>query len=301
MLHGQNDSSTYRSPSSAVGATLKAGDYLLAIDGHELRPQDNPYRWLQDKAGRTVQLTVNGQPVLEGARVVDVEPIEDESNLRYLAWVEANRRLVHEQSDGALGYVHLPNMGAEGIREFLRQYYPQRGKKGLVIDDRYNGGGNVSEMVINRLSRELMMCTFGRTTGYDPYPSALFRGHMICLLNETSASDGDIFPAMFRRAGLGKLVGKRSWGGIIGITDRGALLDGGTVNVPEFGNTEPGPAWTIEGYGVDPDIEVENDVSSLLRGEDKQLERAVAELLTQVAADPRPTPVAPRAPVKTGR
>lgn len=301
LLRGENDSATYRSPSSAVGADLSVGDYLLAIDGYELRPQDNPYRWLHGKAGRTVQLTVHAQPVLEEARVVSIEPIASESDLHYLRWVDANRRRVHELSDGALGYVHLPNMGAEGIREFLRQYYPQRHKQGLVIDDRYNGGGNVSEMVVNRLSRELMMCTFGRTSGYDPYPSALFHGHLICLLNETSASDGDIFPAMFRRAGLGKLVGKRSWGGIIGITNRGALMDGGTVNVPEFGNTEPGPAWTIEGYGVDPDIEVENDVASLLRGEDKQLQRAVAELLEQIAAEPRPLPVAPPAPVKTGR
>ncbi len=301
LLRGENDSSTYRSPATAVGVELAVGDYVLAIDGHELQPQDNPYRWLQGKAGRTVQLTVHGQPVLEDARVVAIEPIGDESDLHYLAWVERNRRRVHELSDGALGYVHLPNMGAEGIREFLRQYYPQRAKQGLVIDDRYNGGGNVSEMVVNRLSRELMMCTFGRTSGYSPYPGALFHGHLICLLNETSASDGDIFPAMFRRAGLGKLVGKRSWGGIIGITDRGKLMDGGTVNVPEFGNTEPGPKWTIEGHGVDPDVEVDNDVPSMLRGEDNQLERAVALLLAQVAADPRPLPVAPPAPIKTGR
>ena len=192
-------------------------------------------------------------------------------------------------------------MGSEGIREFLRQYYPQRDKEGLVIDDRYNGGGNVSEMVINRLSRELMMLTFGRTTGYDPYPSALFHGHLVCLLNETSASDGDIFPAMFRRAGLGKLIGKRSWGGIIGITNRGALMDGGTVNVPEFGNTGSEDAWTIEGYGVDPDIEVDNDVASVLRGDDRQLQRGVQVLLEQLAEDPREIPQAPPAPVKTGR
>ena len=190
-------------------------------------------------------------------------------------------------------------MGSQGIREFLRQYYPQRDKQGLIIDDRYNGGGNVSEMVVNRLSRELMMCTFGRTSGYDPYPNALFHGHLVCLLNETSASDGDIFPAMFRRAGLGKLVGKRSWGGIIGITDRGMLMDGGTVNVPEFGNTEPGPEWTIEGYGVAPDIEVDNDLASILRGADLQLERGVRELMQAIADDPRPLPTAPPAPVKT--
>lgn len=301
LLRGENDTEPYRSPASAVGVRLQKGDYLLAIDGYELQPQDNPYERLQGKLDRTVHLTVNTQPALADARTVAIDPIRSESNLHYHAWVEQNRARVHELSDGKLGYVHLPNMGADGIREFLRQYYPQRDKQGLVIDDRYNGGGNVSEMVINRLSRELMMCTFGRTTGYDPYPNSLFHGHLICLLNQTSASDGDIFPAMFRRAKLGKLVGKRSWGGIIGITNRGMLMDGGTVNVPEFGNTEPGPVWTIEGYGVDPDIEVDNDLASLLRGEDKQLQRGVEELLEQIAADPRPLPKAPPAPVKTGR
>lgn len=202
---------------------------------------------------------------------------------------------------GKLGYMHLPDMGQNGMREFIKQYYPQRDKLGLVIDDRYNGGGNISEMVIQRLNRELMLCTFGRTSGFEPYPRAVFHGHMVCLLNETSASDGDIFPAMFRRNKLAKLIGKRSWGGIIGITNRGTLMDGGTVNVPEFGNTEPGPNWTIEGYGVDPDIEVDNDVASVLRGEDKQLQAAVSVLLEQIQANPPVTPTAPPAPVKTGR
>ena len=301
LLPGANDCAPYRSPSSAVGVDLRAGDYLLAIDGIELEPQVNPYSLLRGKASRTVQLAVNAQPSLEGARIVAIEPIASESNLHYYAWVEANRARVNQLSDGRLGYVHLPNMGSEGIREFLRQYYPQRDKQGLVIDDRYNGGGNVSQMIVNRLARKLMMCTFGRTSGYDPYPDALFHGHLVCLLNETSASDGDIFPAMFRKAGLGKLIGKRSWGGIIGITNRGPLMDGGTVNVPEFGNTEPGPRWTIEGEGVTPDIEVDNDITSVLRGEDKQLERGVAELLAAIAADPRPLPTPPPAPVKTGR
>jgi tricorn protease len=230
-----------------------------------------------------------------------MQTIASEQKLHYLAWVNHNRERVAKLSGGKLGYVHLPDMGANGIREFLKQYYPQRDKLGLVVDDRYNGGGNVSEMVINRLQRELMMCTFGRTSGFEPYPRAGFHGHMVCLLNETSASDGDIFPAMFRRAKLGQLIGKRSWGGIIGITNRGTLLDGGTVNVPEFGNTEPGPKWTIEGYGVDPDIEIDNDLASVLRGEDKQLEKAIEVLLAQIANDPPALPTAPPAPVKTGR
>ena len=301
ILKGENDHSTYRSPATAVGVNLSEGDYLLAIDGQELEPGTNPYELLQGKAGRELRLLVNNRPTTDSARTVRMQTIASEQKLHYLAWVNHNRERVAKLSGGKLGYVHLPDMGANGIREFLKQYYPQRDKLGLVVDDRYNGGGNVSEMVINRLQRELMMCTFGRTSGFEPYPRAGFHGHMVCLLNETSASDGDIFPAMFRRAKLGQLIGKRSWGGIIGITNRGTLLDGGTVNVPEFGNTEPGPKWTIEGYGVDPDIEIDNDLASVLRGEDKQLEKAIEVLLAQIANDPPALPTAPPAPVKTGR
>lgn len=301
ILKGENDHLTYRSPATAVGVHLNEGDYLLAIDGRELAPDTNPYELLQGKAGRELRLLVNDRPSTDSARTVCMQTIASEQKLHYLAWVNYNRDRVAKLSGGKLGYVHLPDMGENGIREFLKQYYPQRDKLGLVVDDRYNGGGNVSEMVINRLQRELMMCTFGRTSGFESYPRAVFHGHMVCLLNETSASDGDIFPAMFRRAKLGKLIGKRSWGGIIGITNRGTLLDGGTVNVPEFGNTEPGPKWTIEGYGVDPDIEVDNDLASVLRGEDKQLEKAVEVLLEQILKAPPVIPTAPPAPVKTGR
>lgn len=301
VLRGENDDEPYRSPATAVGVDLREGEFLLAIDGQPLAPETSPYKLLRGKAGRTVTLLVNQKPVADGARTVAIQPIDSEEKLHYLAWVEANRRRTDELSGGKLGYLHLPDMGPDGLREFIKQYYPQRDKEGLVIDDRYNGGGNVSQMVLNRLSRELLMCTFGRTTGYRPYPQALFHGHLVCLLNESSASDGDIFPAMFRRAGLGKLVGKRSWGGIIGITNRGPLLDGGTVNVPEFGNTEPGAEWTIEGHGVDPDIVVENDVRSMLAGRDPQLEKGIEILLEQIRTAPRPLPVAPTAPVKTGR
>lgn len=301
VLRGENDDEVYRSPATAVGVDLRQGDYVLAIDGEELQPDVDPYRTLRGKAGRPIALRVNARPQPDGARTVVLQPIDSEEKLHYHAWVQQNRARTEARSGGRLGYIHLPDMGQDGIREFIKQYYPQRDKEGLVLDDRHNGGGNVSQMVLNRLQRELLMCTFGRTTGYRPYPQALFHGHLICVLNETSASDGDIFPAMFRRAGLGKLVGKRSWGGIIGITDRGPLLDGGTVSVPEFGNTEPGPAWTIEGRGVEPDVEVEQDLAAVLAGRDPQLDTAIDLLLEQIRTEPRPLPTPPPAPVKTGR
>jgi tricorn protease len=301
ILRGENDDPVYRSPATAVGVQLAAGEFVFAIDGQELTAEIDPWKLLRRKSGRVVSLLVAGKPQRDGARTVLLQPIAEEQKLHYLAWVTRNRERVAELSGGRLGYVHLPDMGQDGIREFVKQYYPQRDKEGLVIDDRWNGGGNVSQMVLNRLARQLLLCTFGRTSGYRPYPQALFHGHLVCLLNENSASDGDIFPAMFRRSGLGKLVGRRSWGGIIGITNRGMLLDGGTVNVPEFGNTEPGGAWTIEGHGVDPDVVVDNDLSSLLQGRDPQLEKGVEILLEQLRTDPRPLPQAPEAPIKTGR
>lgn len=301
VLRGENDDAMYASPATAVGVDLRPGEYLLAIDDDELTGEVNPYRLLRGKAGRSIELTVNLRPQLEGARRVRITPTASEAKLHYLRWVQHNRERTAELSGGKLGYIHLPDMGQDGIREFIKQYYPQRDKLGLVIDDRGNGGGNVSQMVLNRLQRQLLMCTFGRTSGYRPYPQALFDGELVCLLNENSASDGDIFPAMFRRAGLGKLVGKRSWGGIIGITNRGMLMDGGTVNVPEFGNTEPGPEWTIEGHGVDPDVVVDNDVAAVLQGKDPQLEKGVEILLEQLRQHPRPTRTPPPAPVKTGR
>ncbi|MBK8098327.1 MAG: PD40 domain-containing protein [Planctomycetes bacterium] len=301
ILRGEQDDTVYRAPLTAVGVQVKEGEFLLAIDGQELLPETDPYALLRGKAGRQVRLSVNGEPTLTGARTIAITPITDEHKLYYHAFVQRNRARTAQLSGGKLGYLHLPDMGEDGIREFIKQYYGQLDREGLVIDDRYNGGGNVSQMVLNRLRRQLLMCTFGRTSGFRPYPQATFQGHLVCLLNESSASDGDIFPAMFRRSGLGPLIGKRSWGGIIGITSRGPLLDGGVVNVPEFGNTEPGPTWTIEGHGVDPDIVVDNDVHALLQDRDPQLEKGVEVLLEKIAKDPRPWPVAPPAPIKTER
>jgi len=190
-------------------------------------------------------------------------------------------------------------MGAAGIREFIKWYYPQIRKEGLIVDVRANGGGNVSRMLIERLRRKLLGVTFSRTIE-DPstYPDGVFVGPMAVLLDENSSSDGDIFPAMFRQAGLGPLIGKRSWGGVIGITNRGPLIDGGTVFVPEFGFASPEGEWIIEGHGVDPDIEVENDPKSVIEGRDPQLERAVAEIMKKLKEKPVKLPSRPPDPVK---
>ena len=300
IFQGDNAEAPYRAPLTSIGVDARVGEYVLAIDGEDLKAPDNPYRLLRFKSGRPVTLTLNSRPALEGARQVTYQPITSETQLIYLDWVTANRRRVDSMTNGRVGYLHLPDMGAEGIREFIKWYYPQVRKEGLIIDVRGNGGGNVSSMVIERLSRQLLATRFSRNSEFaGTYPDGpVFYGSLVTLLNETSASDGDIFPAMFKQAGLGPLIGKRSWGGVIGITDHGPLIDGGSVNVPEFGFASVDGRWIIEGHGVDPDIEVENDPLSVIAGRDPQLERGVQEVLRMIQEHPRRLPTRPAPPVK---
>ena len=299
ILPGQNEEERYRSPLTEAGVSASAGDYVLAIDGEELLATDNPFRLLRNKVD-PVTLTLNDRPSREGARDVTYRPISDEQPLLYLRWVQRNRERVAQLTDGRVGYIHIPDMGETGISEFIKWYYPQIRKEGLVVDVRSNGGGNVSEWIIERLDQELLGTRFGST--YDDvqtYPVTVFYGHMVCILNETSASDGDIFPARFREAGLGPLIGKRSWGGVVGIQGRGPLIDGGVVYVPQMGTNAPDGSWIIEGYGVDPDIVVENDPASVLQGRDPQLERAVEEVMKAMREEPRRLPARPPDPIKT--
>jgi len=299
IFQGQNEEETYRSPLTEVGVDAKPGDYVLAINGQPLTGADDIYKLLRNQADNPVRLLLNDKPDTNGARTVSYRPITDESKLLYFRWVDRNRKMVDKLSDGRIGYLHVPDMGQDGISEFIKWYYPQLKKEALIVDDRGNGGGNVSRMLIERLSRKPLAEQFQRGVD-DPflYPDGGFLGPKVVLLDENSASDGDIFPAMFREAGLGLLIGKRSWGGVVGITNHGPLLDGGTVNVPEFGFANLQGQWIIEGHGVDPDIVVENDPQSVIEGHDPQLERGVAELMKQLKAKPTVWPTRPAAPVK---
>ena len=300
VYQGHNAEALYRCPLREVGVDIKEGDFLLAVNDEPLTPATNPYAALRFQADQAVTLLVNDRPSTDGARSVTIRPLTDESKLAYLEWVLGNRERVQAATGGEIGYLHLPNMGAEGIYEFCKWYYGQVRKKGLIIDVRSNGGGNVSQMVIDRLRRTLLATGFQRGNRHaSTYPDVVFHGHLVCLLDEDSASDGDIFPAMFREAKLGPLIGKRSWGGVIGITNRGTLIDGGTVFVPEFGFTSADGEWIIEGHGVAPDIEVSNDPKSLIEGRDPQLERAIEEMMTKVRQSPKTLPERPAPPVKT--
>lgn len=300
IFPGDNAEPRYRSPLTETGMDVKAGDYVLKIDGIQLAETQNPYELLRFKSHQPVTFTINSKPDLEGSREVTFDPRRDEADLIYLEMVLANRARVQSATNGEVGYLHIPDMSEDGIREFNKWFYGQIRKKGLIIDVRSNGGGNVSQMIIERLRRQLLATGFARTSDQtSTYPDQVFVGHMVCLLDEDSASDGDIFPAMFREAKLGPLIGKRSWGGVIGITNRGMLIDGGQVSVPEFGFGSARGEWIIEGHGVDPDIVVENDPRSLIEGKDPQLQRGIDEVMKKIREEPRGLPSPPAPPVKT--
>ncbi|HEX6188823.1 MAG TPA: S41 family peptidase [Pyrinomonadaceae bacterium] len=301
IFTGQNEEEIYRSPLTEVGINASVGDYVLAIDGEEVKGNDDIYRLLRNKADNPVSLTVNSRPVMEGARTISYRPITEETNLIYLDWITKNRKRVDEATNGRVGYIHIPDMGAAGIREFIKWYYPQIDKEGLVVDVRANGGGNVSRMLIERLRRKMLGVNYSRTDDIgNTYPDGVFLGPMVALLDQNSASDGDIFPWMFREAGLGPLIGKRSWGGVVGINNRGPLIDGGNVFVPGSALANSKGEYIIEGYGVDPDIEVENEPAAEIAGRDPQLERGIAEVMAKLK-NPVKLPARPAPPVKTIR
>ena len=299
IYRGQNEEKKYRSPLTEVGVDVDEGAYVLAVDGVELTGDDNPYRLLQHKTD-PVTLTVNTAPNLEGAREITYKPVASEAKLRYLNWVLGNLEYVSDATNGRVGYMHLPDMGGDGIAEFIKWFYPQIRKEGLIVDVRSNGGGNVSQVIIERLDSKVLGTRFGTFSDEArTYPYTAFHGHMVCLLSETSASDGDIFPHYFREAGLGPLIGKRSWGGVVGYSGTGPLIDGGSVVVPLNGSNAVTGEWIIEGHGVDPDIEVENDPKSVIAGHDPQLERGITEVMRMIEEQPKKLPERPADPVKT--
>jgi tricorn protease len=300
IFPGENEEPFYRSPLTEVGVDVHVGDYVLAINGRELNAGTDPYELLRAPANQPVEWRVSATPDGKSVRTIRYQPLTTETHLLYLAWANANRARVDRDSHGRLAYIHIPDMGEEGIREFIKWWYPQVRKEGLIVDVRDNGGGNISQMLIERLARHLGGLDYARNASVaQTYPSAVQPGPKLALINEDTASDGDIFSNAFREWKLGLLVGKRTWGGVVGITDLGTLLDGGMVFVPEFGNASPTGHWNIEGHGVDPDIVVEQDPIQVLAGHDPQLERGIAELMKQLPDQPVGLPERPAAPIKT--
>ncbi len=257
----------------------------------------NLYDALIGTADKQVILRVNSKPSDAGARDVTVVPTADEAPLYYLAWVQKNIDEVSKKTGGDVGYIHIPDMGRPGLNEFTKLYFPQIRKKALIVDVRGNGGGFVSALVIERLRRALVMVEIARNGMPQPDPPQTFLGPMVTLIDEFSASDGDIFPFRFKTLGLGKVIGKRTWGGVIGIRDSLPLVDGGQFFKPEFAPySKDGKEWIIEGHGVDPDIVVDNDPAKEFRGEDQQLDRAIQEMQEELKTKRYDLPPAPPYP-----
>jgi tricorn protease len=285
-----------RSPLATPGANVNIGDYILAINGIELRAPDNIHRLLDGTANRQTTLTVNTTPSMQGARPVTVIPVASEQALRGRAWVESNRRLVEKLSDGQLAYVYLPNTGQPGYTSFNRYYFSQQDKKGVIVDERFNGGGSAADYIIDVLQRDFDGY-FNNVAG-DRYPftspSAGIWGPKVMIINEMAGSGGDLMPYMFRRRKIGPLVGKRTWGGLVHTADTPPFVDGGSMIAPRGGFFTRDGKWAVENEGVAPDIDVENWPKEVIAGKDPQLERAVQEAMRLLKE--RPVDRSPKEP-----
>ena len=294
IYKGAPYSESLRSPLTEPGIGVNEGDYILAIDGQDLKDVANIYSLLVGKAGVLTELTVASKANGSDSRKVVVKPIADEYPLIHYEWVQHNIEYVDKASNGKIGYIYIPDMSAEGLNEFARYYYPQLDKEALIIDDRANGGGNVSPMIIERLLREPYRMTMYRNSSRTgTIPEGTFVGPKVCLINKFSASDGDLFPWSFKATGLGELIGTRTWGGIIGISGSLPYMDGTDIRVPFFTNYDVKTGeWIIENHGVDPDIYVENDPIKEQAGIDEQLDKAI-EVLMGKLKDRKPLPPVP--------
>ncbi len=289
---GDNTRSAYRSPLTEPGVDVRQGDYLLAVDGRELKAPADPYSLFVGLGDQPVVLTVADKP--DGKRRdVTVQPIANELSVREKAWIDHNREVVDKASGGKIGYIYMSDMEALGMEQFVRQFYPQLDKQALIVDDRYNGGGFIDQIVLERLRRILVGMSTNREGAAMSIPQQLIDGPKVCLLNHYSASDGDIFPFYFRKYGLGPLIGTRSWGGVRGIRGYWGLLDGGYITVPEDSLYGRQSEWVIENHGVDPDMEVATDPGQLMAGHDAQLQAAIDYLMDKLKQHPGGLPPPP--------
>jgi tricorn protease len=300
ILRGENWNRSLRSPLTEVGVDVSEGDYIIAVNGKPTNEMTDIYLALVDKAGKQVELTVNSKSSADGSHKILVVPTADESDLYYFNWVQDNIQKVTEATDGQVGYIHIPDMGPQGLNEFVKYYYPQLRKRALIIDDRGNGGGNVSPMIIERLRRELALLRISRNGTPYTSPAGLHYGPKVMLLDNYSASDGDLFPYQFKTLKMGKLIGLRSWGGVVGIRGSLPFIDGGDLRKPEFASyARDGSEFVIEGHGVEPDIVIDNDPAMAYDGIDQQLNKAIEVILEELENWPEGLPDVPDYPDKS--
>jgi tricorn protease len=285
VLKGDVWDVTMASPLRRPGVNVEEGMLLLAVGGQPVGRDLHPHELLVNQAGQEVQLTV-AESDGAWARTVCVKALGNEMPVRYRDWVERNRQYVHEKSGGQVGYIHVPDMSADGYAEFHRYFLLELDHKGLVVDVRFNGGGHVSALLLEKLARQRLGYDLTRWMSHAPYPEESARGPMVALTNEQAGSDGDIFSHSFKLMKLGKLIGRRTWGGVIGIWPRNWLVDGGLTTQPEFSFWFRDVGWGVENYGTDPDIEVDITPQDYARGVDTQLDRAIEEVLKEIEENP---------------
>ncbi len=299
IYKGQNWDKSARSPLTDIGLQIAEGDFITAVNGQDLKNVNNIYSLLVGTVDKQIQLSISKTAKAEGSKDVTVVPIPDEQKLIYYNWVQKNIDRVTKATNGRVGYLHIPNMGSDGLNEFVKYFYPQLNKEALIVDDRGNGGGNVSPHIIERLNRKPIQVTKMRNSLPRFEPAEQIIGPKVALIDEYSASDGDIFAYRFRKSNLGTIIGKRSWGGVVGIRGSLPIVDGGFLNRPEFARYDvDGKQWEIEGHGVDPDIVIDNDPYKTFMGEDQQLDKAIETILSQMGNKKYLEPAAPPFPKK---
>lgn len=290
-----------RGPLSQPGVNVQRGDYLLAVNHAPVDPQKDPWAAFLGLAGKTVTITVHDKPAMDdSARHVIIKLLDSERELRYRDWVERNRAYVEAKTDGAVGYIYVPNTGTDGQNELFRQFYGQVGRKALIIDERWNGGGQIPTRFIELLNRPATNY-WARRDGRDwTWPPDAQQGPKCMLINGLAGSGGDCFPYYFRQAGIGKLIGTRTWGGLVGISGNPTLIDGGRVTAPTFAFYETDGTWGVEGHGVAPDIEVIDDPAKMMDGADPQLDAAIEHLLQRLREARHVQPPRPSYPNRRG-
>ncbi len=297
VYEGLNWNPEMRSPLAKPGLNVKAGEYLLAVNGVELTGETNLYEPFENTAGKIVPVTVGPDPDGTGSREIRVVPVGNEFALRNRDWVEGNLKKVHEATNGQVAYVYVPNTAGTGHQYFKRYFFPQADKKAIIVDERFNGGGAVADYYIDILLRPYQAHWNMRYTHDLKTPSASIQGPKVMIIDENAGSGGDLLPWMFRKFKVGTLVGKTTWGGLVGTLGFPELLDGGYVTAPNIA------IWTKDGFvvenvGVAPDIEVEQAPAEVIRGHDPQLEKAIEVVMKQLEENPPEEPVRPPYPVR---
>jgi tricorn protease len=303
IYNGESWNPNLKAPLAIPGIDVKVGDYILEVNGQEIKASENLYKYFEGTGSKQIKIRVNSKPDSEGSRLITVVPVENENQLRMMDWVESNRRKVDELSGGKLAYVYIPNTGNPGYTYFNRYYFSQQDKKGAVIDERNNGGGSAADYMVDIMARELHGYFNSRAGDRRPFttPMAGIWGPKVMLINERAGSGGDLLPYLFHKMEIGPLIGTKTWGGLVGTWDTPPFIDGGRMVAPRGGFFDVNGEWAVEGVGISPDIAVEQTPKDVIDGKDPQLERAVKETLKLLETQGVELKPEPKAPIRYAR